>query len=31
LKSKALYGKGWDSISNVLTLEPGETVVLKWN
>jgi beta-galactosidase len=31
LKSKVLYGKGWDSISNVLTLEPGETVVLKWN
>ena len=29
-KSNLLYGNGWDSQQNLLTINPNETVVIKW-
>lgn len=29
-KAKLLYGSGWDAAKHVLTIAPGETVLLKW-
>jgi len=30
MKSKLLYGKGWDTKLHLLTINPNETVVIKW-
>jgi len=30
MKSKLLYGKGWDTKLNLLTINPNEMPVIKW-